>query len=220
MTKLNKKLNKKRHPNRQGLVKTQLIVIPSERVISKIFLIRGKKVMTDKDLAELYGVETKSLNRAVKRNLERFPADFMFQLNKQEADIWQSQIEMSNTNNLRYQIGTSSSKSQSVILKSQIVTSSWGGRRYSPMVFTEEGVAMLSSVLNSKRAIQTNIQIMRTFTKLREMLVTNKELREKIEKLERKNEKNDYNFKIIFQAIQSLLKEEKKPKNPIGFRKK
>jgi len=220
MTKLNKKLNKKRHPNRQGLVKTQLIVIPSERVISKIFLIRDKKVMTDKDLAELYGVETKSLNRAVKRNLERFPADFMFQLNKQEADIWQSQIEMSNTNNLRYQIGTSSSKSQSAILKSQIVTSSWGGRRYSPMVFTEEGVAMLSSVLNSKRAIQTNIQIMRTFTKLREMLVTNKELREKIEKLERKNEKNDYNFKIIFQAIQSLLKEEKKPKNPIGFRKK
>ena len=88
------------------------------------------------------------------------------------------------------------------------------------MVFTEDGVAMLSSVLQSKRAIQTNIQIIRTFTKLREMLVTNKELREKIEKLERKNEKNDYNFKIIFQAIQSLLKEEKKPKNPIGFRKK
>ena len=176
--------------------------------------------MTDKDLAELYGVETRILNQAVKRNIERFPADFMFQLNKQETDIWKLQIEMSNTNNLRYQIGTSSSKSQSAILKSQIVTSSWGGRRYSPMVFTEEGVAMLSSVLNSKRAIQTNIQIMRTFTKLREMLVTNKELREKIEKLERKNEKNDYNFKIIFQAIQSLLKEEKKPKNPIGFRKK
>ena len=217
MQKKKAKSNKKQNPTRQDLVKTQLIVIPSERVISKIFLIRGKKVMTDKDLAELYGVETRILNQAVKRNIERFPADFMFQLNKQETDIWKSQIEMSDTNNLRYQIGTSSSKSQSVILKSQIVTSSWGGRRYFPMVFTEEGVAMLSSVLQSKRAIQTNIQIIRTFTKLREMLVTNKELREKIEKLERKY---DQNFKIIFQAIQSLLKNEKKPKNPIGFKVK
>ncbi len=208
MKKKNTKLNKK-----QNLVKTQLIVIPSERVVSKIFLIRGKKVMLDKDLAELYGVETKSLNRAVRRNLERFPADFMFQLNKREADVWKSQIEISDTGNLKYQIGTSSSKSQTVILKSQIVTSSWGGRRYSPMVFTEEGVAMLSSVLNSKRAIQVNIQIMRTFTNLREMLTTNKELREKIEKLEKKY---DQNFRIIFETIQSFIKKVR-PQNKIGF---
>ena len=224
MQKKKAKSNKKQHSTRQDLVKTQLIVIPSERVISKIFLIRGKKVMTDKDLAELYGVETRILNQAVKRNIERFPADFMFQLNKQETDIWKLQIEMSNTNNLRYPIGTSSLRSQNVTLKrnliSQSVISSWGGTRKPVMVFTEDGVAMLSSVLQSKRAIQTNIQIIRTFTKLREMLVTNKELREKIEKLERKNEKNDYNFKIIFQAIQSLLKNEKKPKNPIGFKVK
>ena len=221
MQKKKAKSNKKQNPTRQDLVKTQLIVIPSERVISKIFLIRGKKVMTDKDLAELYGVETRILNQAVKRNIERFPADFMFQLNKQETDIWKSQIEMSNTNNLRYPIGTSSLRSQNVTLKrnliSQSVISSWGGTRKPVMVFTEDGVAMLSSVLQSKRAIQTNIQIIRTFTKLREMLVTNKELREKIEKLERKY---DQNFKIIFQAIQSLLKNEKKPKNPIGFKVK
>jgi len=216
MIKKNTKLNKKQNLNRQGLVKTQLIVIPSERVMSKIFLIRGKKVMLDKDLAELYGVETKSLNRAVKRNLERFPADFMFQLNKQETEIWKSQIEIPN---LKYQFGTSSSRYQIGTLEknliSQSVTSSWGGTRKPSMVFTEEGVAMLSSVLQSKRAIQTNIQIMRTFTKLREMLVTNKELREKIEKLERKY---DQNFRIIFQAIQSFLKEEKKSRNKIGFR--
>jgi len=221
MQKKKAKSNKKQNPTRQDLVKTQLIVIPSERVISKIFLIRGKKVMTDKDLAELYGVETRILNQAVKRNIERFPADFMFQLNKQETDIWKLQIEMSNTNNLRYPIGTSSLRSQNVTLKrnliSQSVISSWGGTRKPVMVFTEDGVAMLSSVLQSKRAIQTNIQIIRTFTKLREMLVTNKELREKIEKLERKY---DQNFKIIFQAIQSLLKNEKKPKNPIGFKVK
>jgi hypothetical protein len=218
MKKKNTKSNRKQHLVMQGLVKTQLITIPSEQVISKIFLIRGKKVMMDKDLALLYGVETKSLNRAVRRNIERFPIDFMFQLNKKEAEIWKSQIEIPN---LKYQIGTSSSKYQIGTLEknlvSQSVIPSWGGTRKPSMVFTEEGVAMLSSVLNSKRAIQTNIQIIRTFTKLREMLATNKELREKIEKLERKNEKNDYNFKIIFQAIQSLLKEEKKSKNKIRF---
>ncbi|MFA5782975.1 MAG: ORF6N domain-containing protein, partial [Bacteroidales bacterium] len=111
--------------------KKQVIVIPSERVISKIFLIRGKKVMIDRDLAELYGVETRTLNQSTRRNIERFPEDFMFQLNKTETDIWKSQIVMSN-------------------LRSQSVISSWGGRRYYPMVFTEQGVAMLSSVLNSK----------------------------------------------------------------------
>ncbi|OIO29179.1 DNA-binding protein [Candidatus Nomurabacteria bacterium CG1_02_31_12] len=167
--------------------------------MSKIFLIRGKKVMIDSDLANLYGTKTKELNLAVKRNLERFPIDFMFKLNKQETEIWKSQIDIHSTVNLRLQFETSNKR---------------GGRRYLPYVFTEEGVAMLSSVLNSKRAIQTNIQIIRTFTKLREMLMTNKELREKIEKLERKY---DQNFRIVFQTIQSFLKEDNKSKSKIGF---
>ncbi|PIR68863.1 DNA-binding protein [Candidatus Nomurabacteria bacterium CG_4_10_14_0_2_um_filter_30_12] len=199
MQKKNIKLNKKQNLNRQGLVKTQLILIPSETVMSKIFLIRGKKVMIDSDLANLYGTKTKELNLAVKRNLERFPIDFMFKLNKQETEIWKSQIDIHSTVNLRLQFETSNKR---------------GGRRYLPYVFTEEGVAMLSSVLNSKRAIQTNIQIIRTFTKLREMLMTNKELREKIEKLERKY---DQNFRIVFQTIQSFLKEDNKSKSKIGF---
>ncbi|MEK7088806.1 MAG: ORF6N domain-containing protein [Patescibacteria group bacterium] len=148
MRKKNTKSNKKQK-------KYELITVPSERVISKIFLIRGKKVMMDKDLAELYGVETKSLNRAVKRNMDRFPSDFMFRLNKEEAEIWKLQIEISDlrsqivTSSLRYQIGT---------LKNR------RGRhkKYLPYVFTEQGVAMLSSVLNSKRAIQVNIQTVKT----------------------------------------------------------
>ena len=200
--KLKIKLNKKQ--------KNELIVIPSERVVSKIFLIRSKKVMLDKDLADLYGVETKVLNQAVKRNLERFPADFMFQLNKQEAEIWKSQIEISN---LRHQIGTSSLRSQIVTLKN--------GRgqhiKYLPYVFTEQGVAMLSSVLNSKRAIQVNIQIIRTFTQLRELLMTNKELRIKIENMEKKY---DTKLKRVFDVLKQLLMQENKPKNQIGFRVK
>jgi len=172
-------------------------LVPLERIETKIYLIRGKKVMFDRDLAELYRVETKALNRAVRRNKERFPEDFMFQLNKKEFEIWKYQIGISN---LRYQFGTSSS--------------GHGGRRYAPMVFTEQGVAMLSSVLNSKRAIQVNIQIMRTFTKLREMLATNKELREKIEKLERKY---DQQFRVVFDAIKKLLSPKEKPKSDIGF---
>lgn len=195
--------------------KNKLVAIPSERVFSKIFLIRGKKVMMDKDLAELYGVETKVLNQAVKRNIERFPTDFMFQLNKQEADIWKSQIEIPEDISSRSQFATLDDPS----LRSQFVTSKTGrgGRRYSPMVFTEQGVAMLSSVLNSKRAIQVNIQIMRTFTKLREMLATHKELREKIEKLEKRY---DQKFRVVFEAIGMLLKEDEKPRNQIGFRGK
>ena len=142
--------------------------------------------MFDRDLAMLYGVETKVLNQAVKRNRTRFPRDFMFQLAKKEF----------------------------LNLRSQFVTSSWGGQRYTLYVFTEQGVAMLSSILRSERAIQVNIQIMRTFTKIRELLATNQELKEKIEKLE-----NKYNqqFKTIFEAIQLLVKEEEKPKRKIGF---
>ena len=161
-------------------------LVPIERIASKIYLIRGIKVILDRDLAKLYGVETKVLKQAVRRNIDRFPSDFMFELNKDEF------------NNLR----------------SQIVTSSWGGARYFPMAFTEHGVAMLSSVLNSNRAIEVNIQIMRAFTQLRKMLSTHEDLKKKIESME---EKYDKQFQIVFEAIKQLLSEEDKPKKKIGF---
>ena len=161
-------------------------LISTEKIESKIYLIRGKKVMLDSDLAELYNVETKILLQAVKRNKDRFPEDFMFQLVQKEYEI----------------------------LRSQIVTSSWGGRRYLPYAFTEQGVSMLSSVLNSKRAIQVNIQIMRTFTQLREIIENNKDIRKKIEEMERKY---DAQFKIVFEAIKHLIEPAVKPKRRIGF---
>jgi len=167
---------------------TKMLPVPSERIINKIFLIRGKKVMIDRDLAELYGVETRTLNQAVRRNIKRFPSDFMFQLAKQEMELWKSQI---------------------VISKSERK-----GLRKNPLAFTEQGVAMLSSVLNSERAIQVNVQIIRTFTKLRELIATHKELRQKIEEMERKYDKK---FKIVFEAIGRLLESKDTPKKPIGF---
>ncbi len=170
--------------------KKQLVTIPTERIISRILLIRGKKVMIDRDLAELYEVETRVLNQAVRRNIDRFPTDFMFQLNKQETSLWKSQI---------------------VITKADKK-----GLRRSPLVFTEQGVAMLSSVLNSKRAVQVNIQIIRTFTKLRELLTTNKDLKQKIEAMEKKYDKQ---LRGIFEAIKHLLIDEEKPKRRIGFTK-
>ena len=148
--------------------------IPLEVIQSKIILVREKKVMLDSDLAELYGVDTKQLKRAVNRNIDRFPVDFMFELTKDEYQ------------NLRCQFGTSS----------------WGGKRYMPYVFTEHGVLMLSSVLNSQRAIQVNIQIMRVFTKLRELLMTYKDLKDKIETMERNY---NHQFKSVFDAIKLLL---------------
>lgn len=168
-------------------MKNEQNILPVDIIESKIYFIRGKKVMLDSDLAELYQVETRILNQAMKRNLKRFPPDFCFQLNELEA------------RNLR----------------SQIVILGWGTyKKYLPYVFTEQGVAMLSSILKSERAIQVNIQIMRTFTKIREMIVSNKELREKIEKLE---EKYDKNFSVVFKAIKNLMMEKEKPKNEIGF---
>jgi hypothetical protein len=149
-------------------------LIPLERIQQQIFLLRGQKVMLSDDLAVLYGVEAKALNRAVKRNVERFPDDFMFQLNGEE---W---------TNLKYQIGTSS----------------WGGSRVAPYAFTEEGVAMLSSVLQSPRAVHVNIAIMRAFVRLREMLLTNAELARKLADLERKY---DSQFKVVFDAIRQLM---------------
>jgi hypothetical protein len=161
-------------------------LIPQQIIESKILILRGKKVMLDRDLAALYSVETKMLKRAVKRNIERFPDDFMFQLIKEEFD------------NLRCQNGTSS----------------WGGQRYLPYAFTENGVAMLSSILNSKRAIPVNIQIMRTFTKIREMLATHKELRQKIGEIEKKY---DHQFKIVFDVIKYLIEPAQKSGKRIGF---
>ncbi len=169
-------------------------IIPAEIVTSKILLIRKEKVILDSDLAALYGVETKALVQAVKRNLERFPQDFMFQLTKEEFKI----------------------------LRSQIVTSSWGGRRYPPFVFTEQGVAMLSSVLKSKRAVQVNIAIMRAFVQLRKFLESNDDLSRRLRKLEVETKKRykeqKQQIQLIFDAINELMIEKEKPKNPIGFK--
>ena len=160
-------------------------LIPIERIAAQIYLLRGQKVMLDFDLADLYGVPTKALNQAVTRNSERFPEDFMFQLSKEEFEY----------------------------LKSQIVTSSWGGRRYPPRAFTQEGVAMLSGVLHSKRAVEVNIGIMRAFVHLREMLATNEELARKVAQ-------HDQEIGILFEHIQELLEPPEPPKkHPIGFRR-
>jgi len=163
------------------------LIIPSERIVSKIYIVRNEKVMLDKDLAELYGVQVRVLNQAVKRNIKRFPGDFMFQLDKREYEN----------------------------LKSQIVISSWGGARSKPSAFTEQGVAMLASVLNSDRAINVNIQIIRTFVKIRKLLATNETLQRKIMEIERKY---DRKIKKIFDILQLLLADENKPKNGIGFK--
>src|SRR4030042_3432950 len=163
-------------------------VIPVEVIEGKILVIRGHKVMIDRDLAQLYGVETRAFNQAVKRNINRFPEDFMFRHTNEEA--------------------AALSRSQFVILKrGQNI-------KYLPYVFTENGVAMLSSVLNSERAIEVNIQIMRTFTKLRELMSTHEDLRRKIESMERKY---DDQFRIVFEAIKELLREGEKPGKKIGF---
>ena len=146
--------------------------------------------MLDRDLAEMYGVEVKRLNEAVKRNNTRFPEDFMFQISKAE---WQN-------------------------LKSQFATSSWGGIRKLPYAFTEQGVAMLSSVLNSETAIQVNIQIIRLFTKMKQLILDNKDLWMKIEKIEQHLLKNDEEIRTIFAYLKKLLIQENKPRNPIGFK--
>lgn len=165
-------------------------LVPQEVIEQKIFLIRGQKVMLDRDLAALYMVPTMRLNEQVKRNIKRFPEDFMFQLTKEEFKI----------------------------LKSQFAISSWGGTRKLPYAFTEQGVAMLSGVLNSERAVQVNIAIMRAFVRLRQILSTNKELAHKLEQLERKIEKHDTEIQAIFEAIRQLMAPSaEKPKRRIGF---
>jgi hypothetical protein len=162
------------------------IAIPIERITRAILLIRGQKVILDTNLAELYEVETKALNRAVKRNIDRFPADFMFELTNEEAE------------RLRCQFGTSKR----------------GGRRYRPYAFTEQGVAMLSGVLHSRRAVRVNIEIMRAFVQLRQMLSSHADLARKLEALEKKY---DAQFKVVFDAIRELTTPPAPPKRRIGF---
>lgn len=164
-------------------------IIPLEIIESKIYLIRGQKVMLDSELAQLYQTSTSQLNQQVRRNIDRFPGDFMFELSDEENQGLISQIVISNV--------------------------SRGGRRKLPLVFTEQGVAMLSSVLHSPRAVQVNIAIMRTFVQLRRMLASNTDLAKKLDELEKKY---DQHFAVVFKAIKQLMKEEDKPKREMGFR--
>lgn len=173
-------------------VENSIILVPDEQIMSKIYLIRDQKVMLDRDLAELYGVETKVLKQQVRRNSERFPSDFMFELSKNEFSI----------------------------LRSHFVTSSWGGVRYLPMVFTEQGVAMLSSVLNSKKAIQVNIQIMRIFTKIRSMFTDTLSLKLEIEEIRKKVQNQDKNIELVFSYLDELItkQENNSPRKRIGYK--
>jgi len=172
--------------------KTAGDLVPVEVIERRIYLIRSQKVMIDSDLAELYQVPTKSLNLAVRRNSMRFPEDFMFQLSQEEADSLRFQTETSKTGR--------------------------GGRRYLPYVFTEQGIAMLSSVLNSDRAVLVNIAIMRAFVKLREIMSTHKDLAHKIVALEGKYAQHDQQIQIVFDAIRKLLQPAVSPKRRMGFR--
>jgi hypothetical protein len=167
------------------------IIFTEEVIINKIYTIRGHKVMLDRDLANLYLVDTKRLNEQVKRNLKRFPDDFMFQLTNAEFEI----------------------------LKSQFATSSWGGTRKLPFAFTEHGVLMLSSILNSNRAIEVNIQIMRIFSKIRRVLADTSELRILIDEIRRKTENNSKNIEVVFKYLDELIEkqETKTTRNKIGF---
>lgn len=171
-------------------------ILKEETVVSKIYIIRGMKVILDSDLAILYGIETKALKRSVRRNPERFPEDFMFKLNREEYSLLRSQSGTLEKGKGKYS-------------------------KYLPYVFTEQGVAMLSSVLNSKRAIEVNVSIMRTFVKIRSLVYSNMELKEKLKELERiTNERfkeNDKKIKLIFDTIKSLIIQESKPKREIGF---
>ncbi len=171
------------------------LLVPDELIMNKIYLIRGQKVMLDNDLAELYAVETRRLNEQVKRNLDRFPEDFMFQLDIEEFEN----------------------------LKSQFATSSWGGRRKLPFAFTEHGVLMLSSVLNSDRSIKVNIQIMRIYTRLRQMLLVHKDILIRLEKIEQKLAGHDDSILLVFEYLKQLelskqQQDEQANRKKIGFR--
>lgn len=167
-------------------------IVAEQKILHRIFVIRGQKVMIDDDLAEMYSVETKRLNEQVKRNIKRFPKDFMFTLTQKEFEN----------------------------LKSQNATSSWGGRRKLPNAFTEQGIAMLSSVLNSDTAIEVNIRIIRVFTKMREYALTHKEILVQLAKMEKQVKGNSKDIENIFMVLKELLEKERKPipRNKIGFK--
>ena len=166
------------------------IAIPEEVVMSKIYEIRGEKVMIDRDLAELYGVETKVLKQAVRRNAHRFPEDFMFEMTKEEFQNWRSQIV--------------TSKSEKM------------GLRYAPFCFTEQGVTMLSCILNSERAIEVNIRIIRTFSKMRKMLLTHKDLLLEMEEIRKKVSGQDEKIDLIFDYLKQFIKEQETPRIEVG----
>jgi ORF6N domain len=168
------------------------VLVAEQKILSKIYVVRNEKVMLDRDLAAMYGVETKQLKRQVKRNIERFPKDFMFELTKKEFEN----------------------------LRSQIDTSSWGGTRYMPMAFSEQGVAMLSSILNSKTAIEVNIRVIRVFTKLREYALTHKEILIQLAKLEKEVKGNSKDIENIFMVLKELIEKQSNPvpRNKIGFK--
>ncbi|NOX86878.1 MAG: ORF6N domain-containing protein [Chlorobi bacterium] len=176
----------------------EIQILPDEAIINRIFVIRDLKVMIDRDLAELYGVETRVLNQAVMRNIKRFPEDFMFRMTKEEMSEWKSQIVITNREKM--------------------------GLRKPPLVFTEQGVAMLSSVLNSERAIMVNIQIIRVFTKMRKLLSSQKEILLKLEHLEKKDIEQDEKIMLIFEYLKQLeqTKQEEldfKNRERIGFKR-
>ena len=171
------------------------LMIPEEVVLSKIYEIRGEKVMLDRDLAELYGVENKYLKRQVRRNASRFPDDFMFQLNSEEFKNWRSQFV--------------TSKSSDTM-----------GLRYAPYVFTEQGVAQLSSILNSERAIAVNIQIIRLFTKMRKLLLTHKDLLSEMEEIRKRVSGQDDKIEIIFNYLKQFIEQKEKPRVLVGYKRK
>lgn len=170
------------------------LIIPDELVMNKIYLIRGQKVMLDRDLAELYGVETKVLKQAVRRNINRFPDDFMFEMNQGELKNWRSQFVTSISDNM--------------------------GLRYTPFCFTEQGIAMLSSILNSKTAIRVNIQIIRVFTKKRELVLTHKDILLQLKKIEKKLANHDEDITLIFGYLKQLLNPPQPPRRRIDFKRK
>lgn len=167
------------------------IHVPDEALVSQIYLLRGQKVMIDRDLAKLYGVETKVLKQAVKRNIARFPPDFMFEMSPEEFENWRTQFATSNSEKM--------------------------GLRYAPFCFTEQGVTMLSCILNSERAIAVNIRIVRLFTRLREMALTHKDILLKLEELERKTSQNSEDIQAIFAVLKELLTVPAEPRKMIGY---
>ena len=170
------------------------VIISEELIVNKIYLIHGRKVMLDRDLAALYEVETKVLKQAVRRNIDRFPEDFMFEMTQEELESLRSQFVTSKTGR--------------------------GGTRYLPMAFTEQGVAMLSSVLNSDTAIRVNIQIIRVFTKMRQLVLTHKDILLQLQKIERKLDGNDRDIAVIFECLKKLIDPPEPPRAKVGFKRK